>query len=786
MKKALLIAEKDSLMEIVEAVYNRNKSKIPYEIKFAHFSGHTVELKSPGELNPEWGKWKLNLYPLIPDKFEYKVSKTKTKIYKRVIDKISSEDFDFLINCCDAGREGQAIFHTFYRHTKSSLPVKRLWTTALTDEVVVEKLINLRDDLKEPALVNMTEASILRAQFDWLIGMNYSPVYTLKANAREPIGVGRVMTPTLAIIVNRELEIKNFVSKNFFELEGDFGIYSGKYYKMVDGKENYRFDTKEDLENLRKQLSFEKNKSKVISAEKKKVSKYAPELYNLASIQADANRIFKYTSQETLDLVQSLYEKKLLSYPRTDSRHITSSMTKDLKKMLACLKSVPNLGEYVDKILAEPNRVDSVSKDKKYVDDSKVSDHYAIIPTGDTADLSTLSVDEGNIYTLVAKRFVAIFLDPQVTEKSVIITDNNGHTFKTNGTILLDKGFTVLYDTKVNNKMLPPVNKGDELTLAKTNTLSKKTSPPNRYDEASLVEIMEDVARLVEDKELKDVLKEAKGIGTSATRASIIEKLIKNKYIHRKKGAIYPTDYGISIIEGLRGQEITLPELTAEWETKLSNIEKCIYDPKDFYEEMITYIKDRTEEMKNMTVNIENSRVNLGTCPKCGKHSVIEQDKGFSCEGYKESTCDFVIWKNTFGGSISLDNAKLLVEGKETAPIEFTSKNKKSKYTATLKLKDDFSLDLKFSNKESAPVGKCPVCGKDVIANAKAYGCSGYSEGTCKFAIWKNVASATVTEEDAKNLLAGKPTAPKKCKSKAGKEFTASFILEENTVKFKF
>ena len=763
MAKALLIAEKPSLMRDVQSAYKNNKSKIKDDIDFASFAGHTMSLKNPGEIKPEWEKWSLSTLPRIPEKFEYKVSKDKKKMYNDIKKKIKEGGYDYLINCCDPGREGQAIFHTFYESLNIKIPVKRMWHSDLTEDELVRALTNLRDDLNEPLLYNMTEASKLRAYFDWLIGMNYSPAYTLRANTGKAIGLGRVMTPTLAILVNRELEIRNFVPKDFYELEAEFGEYSGKYYYLVDGKEVSRLDTKEEVEKIKKSLSTNANDSKIIKAEKKKALKYAPKLHNLAEIQSEANRAFKYTPKKTLELVQSLYEKKLLSYPRTDSNHLTVAMTKDFEKMLSCLNAVPGLNVYVNKVLSEKNRLTAVANNKSYVDNSKVTDHYAITPTGKIADLSKLSNDEVNIYTLVAKRFLAIFLDPQVTEKSVLVTENNSHMFKTNGTILVDEGYTVLYGTSVTNKMLPNLKQGDTVTLTKTNIASKKTTPPSRYDDASLVETMANVGKLVEDKDLKEVLKEAKGIGTSATRADIIEKLVKTKTIERKGKAkqIYATEYGISIIEGLRGQEIILPELTAVWENKLSEIEKCNYDPKQFYKEMIEYIENKTREMMNMTVNIEGSNNTskkvIGKCPKCGNHDVIEGSKGYGCSGYKEG-CDFVIWKSQLGGEISTKNAKLLLDGKETELIKFHSKTKNTDYNAKLKLKDDFTTELVFDNTsktKTEAIGKCPKCGKDILENSKAFGCSGWKEG-CKFTIWKEskfYKDKKITSDEMKSLL---------------------------------
>lgn len=773
MAKALLLAEKPSLMREVKKVYENNKSRFSDEIDFQTFAGHTMTLKMPGEINPIWEKWNLNTLPIIPDNIEYKVDPAKKKMYNEIKKQIKEGGYDYIINCCDPGREGQAICHTFLRSINCKLPVKRMWHLDLTEEKLLDAMLNLRDDLNEPALYNMTEASILRAKFDWLIGMNFSPAYTLRANIGKAIGIGRVMTPTLAILVNRELEIKNFVPKDYYQIEANFGEYTGTYFKVVDKKENSRIDTKEEVESIIKSLSLNINDSKIIKTEKKKISKNAPALYNLSSIQADASRMFGYTPKKTLELVQSLYEKKLVSYPRTNSEHLTTAMTKDFSKMLACLRAVPELGEHVNMVLANTDRLSKVAANKAYVDNSKVTDHYAITPTGNSADLSILSMDEGNIYTIIAKRFLAIFMDPQITERSVIITENNSNKFKTNGVILIDKGFTTLYGTNVNDKTLPKLSEGDLVTLLSTTTTSKKTSPPSRFTDASLIETMVDIAKLVEDKDLKDVMKESKGIGTEATRADIIEKLVKNQYINRsgkgKTKQFHATDLGISIIEGLRGQEIILPELTAEWESKLLEIENCNYSPKDFYTEMIDYIKVKTEEMKNMTVNIKNnSRATVGRCPNCKTHDLAETIKSFRCLGYndEENKCNFTIWKESNyykDKKIGEKEVKALLNGEAIF--------------GNLKLTENG--ELKYTQKEA--IGKCPVCGKEIRENSKAFGCSGYLDKSCNFAIWKEKSGAKISESDAKTLLSGKPTKSKTFKKKDNSgTFNAKLILNEN------
>jgi DNA topoisomerase-3 len=451
-------------------------------------------------------------------------------------------------------------------------------------------------------------------------------------------------------------------------------------------------------------------------------------------------------------------------------------------------------------------------------------------------------------------------MNPQATEKTVIITENNSNKFKTNGTVLMDEGYTVLYKTTLTDKELPPVSKGDTKTLSKTSTLSKKTSPPSKHTDSSLIEAMVNVAKLIDDEELKNVMKEAKGIGTEATRADIVEKLIKNGYMTRKgRGKtkhIEATDYGISIIEGLRGQDIISPTLAAEWESKLSSIEACTYEPKDFEKEMKEYIKTTTEEMKKMSVNIEGTNGSRKfaeeldiTCPKCGKYKLIENGKAFGCSSYKNEAdkCGFTIWKeSTYNPGIVITKNELeaLVKGEEvlggvkldenfkvvypksssstavgTCPVcgkeilenskAFGCSGYKDKSCSFTIWKNSNGIEL---NKEDvkeilagqtvkgaklengklvyapkASVGKCPKCGKEIAENSKAFGCVGYRDGSCNFAIWKEIAGTKITEEDVKALLNGETTKPKTFKKKNGAgTFNAGLALEDGKVSFKF
>ncbi|WCK57734.1 DNA topoisomerase (plasmid) [Aneurinibacillus sp. Ricciae_BoGa-3] len=690
--KALLIAEKPSLMNEIKEVYKKLGHKDT--ITFKSFAGHTMELREPQDYKSEWGKWDLSVLPMIPERFGYKPKKDKQAMFKELKSEIQNGDYDYIINACDPGREGQHIFFSFYDSLGVKLPVKRIWHEDLTENELKRALDNLRDE-NEPALKNMTVASKYRAYFDWLIGLNGTRAVTLVANKK--INVGRVMTPVLKILVDRELELRNFVPKDFWEIEADFGKYKGIYFDEANENET-KFFEKAKAEAKVKQFG---NKGTVVKVEKKKETKYAPGLHSLQELSNEANRTFGYTMAETLKIAQDLYEKKILSYPRTDSPYITEAIAKEFPKYLKSVLSVPELKDKASLVMKDTSVLASVAKNKKYVDNSKVSDHYAIIPTGVSVDLSKLSAKEQNIFSMVCRRFLAIFFPPMVTNKTNIVTESNGHKFNTTGSVLVNMGYMELYTYKGNDNVLPDVNKGEVFDLKGTKLLQKKTTPPQRYNDETLGKAMENAGRFVEDEELSSVLKEAKGLGTPATRGGIVEKLVKLEMIERKGSgkvkSFHAKDFGIEIIQSLNGKDITLPELTATWEQKLSSIEDGTYQPKDFYDEMIVYVKQMMDDFKHTHVSVSRTsdKEVLGKCPKC-QANVVEGKNFYLCANYKKS-CDFIIGKEMLGAKISKTEVKKLLTGKETKELEFTWKSGK-KGKAKLKVNGSI-LDFVFTNK---------------------------------------------------------------------------------------
>lgn len=796
MAKALLIAEKPSLMREVQAVYKT--MNYPDQIDFKSFRGHTMTLFAPGDYTQDWEKWDLTTLPMIPQKFKYKVIENGDyfNIYQDIKKAIEFGNYDYLINCCDPGREGQLIFHSVYESLGCKLPVKRFWNNGMTEQAIRNALNHMEDDLNTPRLKNMIHASKLRADFDWLIGMNFTRAFSIGANQRKALPLGRVMTPVLNMIAQREMELKDFNPKPYWEIDTDFGDYTGTYFDHDFENETKLFD-KEKAEALIRLLP---SSGMVEKVDKKIEKKYAPSLHSLADLQREANKTFGFTMSETLDIVQELYESKYLSYPRTDSAHITKDEAKRFPQLLAAIKDVPEVSKFIEPILDDTATIGKTANNKKYVDDSKVSDHYAIIPTGRNVDYSRLSKRQQQIMGLVAKRFVAIFMPPSIVNKTCVITNLGGYKFKTNGNELVDKGYTLLYKTKFSENHLPSLQVGQHVNLIEAKLNEKSTTPPNRYNDATILEAMINAGRFLEDNSLKEVLKSSEGIGTPATRGSIIEKLINLKMIERKKKTFYATDYGISIIQNLNGHLVASPELTAQWEQKLKSIEACQLEPMVFWNEMLAYIRAATEEFKQMTYQIQgvaatytNSEIKLiGICPKCGQ-KVASGKNYYFCTEYKK-TCDFISGKAILGTKISETNMKKILQGKPSNMLTFKKTDdqgeKKSWKAALVYSNEKQQIIFQFENEgPKVPIKKlmvnCPVCAKPLNETANYYMCPEHKK-SCQFIIGKTYFGASISIQNVEQLLNGQMTEPKQVTFQDGTKAQGNLYLDSATKKVKF
>jgi DNA topoisomerase-3 len=602
MGKILVIAEKPSvgrdIARVLKCTVNGEGflSNDLYIVSWA--IGHLVSLLDPEEYDVQYKKWQMETLPIIPQQMKLKVL-PKTRIQFTVLKKLMNDkSVDSFICATDSGREGELIFRYIYQMAGTRKPFQRLWISSMTDEAIREGFAGLKPGSEYDALY---ESARCRSEADWLVGMNASRAFTIMYKAL--LSVGRVQTPTLAILVARHKEIEAFVPQDYWEIHSNFGNYRGVWFDKAVS-ETKLFDKEKAAAIARKVKGRDGFIQSVGKEEKKQLF---PQLYDLTELQRDANRRYGFSAQRTLKTAQELYEKrKMITYPRTDSRHITQDMIPTLKTILQTLDRQP-YSEFVKPVLA----LAKLPLSKRLVDNSKVSDHHAIIPTK-TRGSASLSEDERKIYDLIARRFLAAFYPPYEYEETQIRTCVEDETFYTKGIAVKSLGWKVLYDqakdstdSRKNAKEsnlsengtaesyneeapLPDLAEGQKVTAETVKVLSKKTVPPKPYTDASLLSAMEHAGRFVEDEELKEQLKD-NGLGTPATRAATIERLIQVGYVNRKGRALLPTEKGINLIE-IVPDELKSPETTGKWERALANIAKNTMQPDRFIGSIVRYV----------------------------------------------------------------------------------------------------------------------------------------------------------------------------------------------------
>lgn len=669
--KYLVIAEKPSVARDIGKVLKCSKKGNGYIYNEKYIVswaiGHLVTLCEPEEYDEKFKKWDMAHLPIIPKKIKTKVIKQTKEQFKVLQNLIKMEEIEELICATDSGREGELIFRYIYEQTKCKKPFKRLWISSMTDEAIKEGFENLKDGKEYD---NLFYSAKCRSEADWLVGINASRAFTLKYNSL--LSIGRVQTPTLAILVERQKEIEKFQEKEYFEIEAIFETlenakekYKGIWLDLA--KNETKIQEKEKANKILKEIKGKDGE--IFSVENETKKQAQPLLYDLTELQRDCNKKFGYSAQKTLSLAQDLYEKrKLITYPRTDSRYISEDMK---PKLMGILKKLDNVEEY-KKYLEYIFSLDKLPITKRIVDNSKITDHHAIIPTNSNINLASLSADEKNVYDLIARRFIAVFYPNYVYNTTKILTKIEQHYFITKGTTILEKGWTALnINTEKEKKAeepLPNVKKGDKVGLNSAKALNKKTKPPSHYNEATLLSAMENAGRFVENEDIKEQLKES-GLGTPATRASIIERLINVKYIERKGKNLIPTKKGIQLIE-IAPKELTSPETTGKWEKGLSSISKGTMETEKFMGSINRYVHFLVEYAQNFNTNIifENEKYKnsdkykkmkkFGKCPKCNG-DILENTKGFYCSNWKNG-CQFTIWKNCLESLNIQLNGKLI------------------------------------------------------------------------------------------------------------------------------
>ena len=787
MQKALLISEKPSLTKRIEEVYNQNRSKIPYEITFATQRGHLVSLLSPKELDEDLSRWSWDTLPIEPENYggwKYKVIKekkqgnflTSQERYQIIKKELDSGRYDFVINAGDPDQEGELLVRIVLAYAKNTLPIKRFWTNDLTDDKVLDALIHLKDDEKDPMLTNLLDAAYARQHSDWRFGMNISRASTLKMGDR--VSCGRVKTPILAIVCKRENEIRNFKPSTCYGVKADYAEkFDGTLFdvsSVVKDDENASedqkkgivwFDNKKDAEDLINALG---KKATVVQFTAKRTETYAPKLYKLATAQIDAGRM-GYNDAATLAAIQKLYEAEYLSYPRTDCEYLSSN--EDFDGILDALSGLPDYSSYCSNIKGDD--IARVRKTKKWINDKALEDsgHSAIRPTTKVPDMSSLSKTEQDIYKMIASRFIAIFLPPLVQNKTLLVTDIDGKTFQSTGKTLVDPGYAEIFGTAFNDTLIPEHQKGDILDVDRYRIAEKTTTCPKRYTSPDLIAVCENPLKFLDDKSLKALGKKLK-IGTPATRSSIIRQLIdKDKYLAEKKekktAYIYPTETGEAIIKNLDGLAICRVDMTGLWEEQLELIRNGEKTLPELETEMKKNVRDMVEEIKNKDMVPANKKTRnvAGKCPKCGR-DVMETDKAYYCTGYKEG-CKVGIFKESHGLSFDFADFEAAAKG------ESIKKGSREFYY-------DFSSN-KLSEKTTQSSLLCPCCSEYLQEASTRYLCR------CGFATQKVIAGHELTKEDLNKLAEDSHTdIITDFVSKKGSNFPARLKMKDKRLEFEF
>ncbi len=757
MTKTLIIAEKPSVAnDIAKTLGGFTKHDEYFESDQYVLSsavGHLVEIAAPEEHDVKRGKWSFANLPMIPPYFALNpIQKTESRL--KVLNKlIKRKDVGQLINACDAGREGELIFRLIVQYAKAKQPIKRLWLQSMTPGAIREAFTHLRED-KE--MLPLADAARCRSEADWLIGINGTRAMTA-FNSKEGgfylTTVGRVQTPTLSIVIEREEKIKKFVSRDFWEVRAEFvcaaGIYEGRWLDQKFKKDEQ--DPEKKAERLWSQAAADsivaacRGKIGTVTEESKPNTSMAPALFDLTSLQREANARFGFSAKNTLGLAQALYEKhKVLTYPRTDSRHLPEDYIDTVKETLNVLGENNNYLQFSKQILKN----NWVKPNKRIFDNTKISDHFAIIPT--TQAPKSLSEPEQKLYDLVTRRFLAIFFPAAEFLVTTRFTEVSGHQFKTEGKVMTNPGWMAVYgkevqedkpgkDGETSSGNLVPVTKGEKVKTENVVPHSLFTKPPARYSEATLLSAMEGAGKLIDDEELRDAMA-GKGLGTPATRAAIIEGLLNEKYLIREGRELIPTAKASQLMTLLRGldvTELTAPELTGEWEYKLSQIERGKISRDEFMREiaqMTQVIVKRAKEYTNDTIPGDYATLTT-PCPNCG--SVVKENyRRFNC-----TKCEFSISKIPGSRQFEVSEVEELLTNRTIGPLQGFRSKMGRPFAAILKISRDEEIKnykLEFDFGQSAEddenaegvdftgqtaLGPCPKCSSGVFEMGLAYVC---------------------------------------------------------------
>lgn len=788
MSKKLIIAEKPSVAnDIARALGGFQKHDDYFESDAYVLSsaiGHLLELACPEEYEVKRGKWSFAHLPVIPPHFALKpIEKTEARL-KLLTRLIKRKDVTALINACDAGREGELIFNYIVQHSKSNKPVERLWLQSMTPQAIRDGFARLRPGAD---MQGLADAAVCRSESDWLVGINGTRAMTAfnsKTGGFHLTTVGRVQTPTLALLAEREERIRKFKSRDFWELEGVFqasaGEYRGKWFdekfKATDEKDEHaratRLWDKQKAEALQQKCQ---GKNGIVSEETKPSSQLSPLLFDLTSLQREANSRFGFSAKSTLGLAQALYEKhKVLTYPRTDARALPEDYLGTVKQTLSMLTGegvgkghdllIANYAPFAHQILAR----NWVVPNKRIFNNAKISDHFAIIPTQQAP--KTLSEPEQKLYDMVVKRFLAVFYPAAEYLITTRITHVEKEPFKSEGKVLVKPGWLAVYGREKQEggeDDLVPIKEKEVVAVEDILLNASQTKPPARYSEATLLSAMEGAGKMVDDEELKAAMA-GRGLGTPATRAQIIENLIIEQYVHREARELQPTVKAFSLMTLLNGlgiSELTAPELTGEWEWKLARMEKGELSRKEFMKEisaMTQHIVDRAKSYEADTIPGDFGELKT-PCPKCGD-TIKETYKKFQCK-----KCDFSLWKIVAGRQFEPAEIEELLSQRTVGPLTGFRNKMGRTFSASIRLTDELVPEFDFGQNgngaegsdqaidfsEQEPLGDCPKCGARVYENSQAYICEkSVGEGkSCDFRSGKVILQQPIAREQMQKLL---------------------------------
>lgn len=713
MAKTLVIAEKPSVGRDIAAAlpgtFEKHEGYLEggdYVITWA--VGHLVELREPEEYDERFKKWRMADLPIVPsDGFQLRPrgdakSKKQLKIIKTLLHR---EDVETVVNGCDAGREGELIFAYIFEWAGADKPVQRLWISSMTKQAIRDGFDRLRDGRQ---MDQLERAARSRSEADWLVGMNATRAATIRGRAwvGGVVSLGRVQTPTLALMVKREREIQAFVPEPYWLVHAAFDPrYTGLWFE----DDETRLKDGGRADGIAAKVS---GKDGVVeSVERKEQTERAPLLYDLTSLQRDANRRFGFSARRTLQAAQSLYEdKKAITYPRTSSRWLSGDLVPQLKPTAGTLAPIAEYREAAHFVMA----LDQLPL-ARVVNDAKVEDHHAIIPTDIEHDVDTFSPDERRIFDLVARRFLAVFHPPARYARTTVVTEVEGERFRSRGKITLEAGWRGVYgleadadkpqteDEEREGAELPELREGQRVRCVEATVEAKETKPPPRYTEATLLSAMETAGKLVEEDELREAMKE-RGLGTPATRAETIETLIRREYIERVGKDLQPTPKGLQVITMLEEHPLTSPELTGDWEKRLTDIEHGRDDRDRFIGDIAAFTRQTVEQIAALDKEkLRPERAELGLCPRCGAETgeiIRENSRAFGCTSWKsrdEPGCGFVIWKRVAGRTLTPEVARQLIEEGKTREVLSGFRSRAGKpFRARLVLTPEGKIEFEF------------------------------------------------------------------------------------------